>query len=277
LLLVIGTGALVFWLSCAGMSLLTALTCLGGAFVCFLALTRAVAQTGIAASGSPIIPSAFAIRALGSDFLSKSDLVALGFTWSWGSDMRTFVMASAANGERIASDMPMRGRRIYFVGMIVALAVTFVVTSVTILWLAYRRGGSNLDPWFFRWVPTMPFNYALSHMRSPSGPEPARYIATLVGMGFMGFLLLMQSLFYWWPLHPVGYLVGTTYIITWFWFSIFLAWLVKLLVQWYGGKHAEETTRDFLLGMALGQFAAGGFWIGVDFLTGHTGNQIPMV
>jgi hypothetical protein len=277
ILLVLGVGALIVWLSCAGMSVLTASVCLFGAFTCFLALTRAVAQTGIAASGSPIIPSAFAIRTLGSGLLSKPDLIALGFTWPWGSDMRTFVMASAANGVRIVSDMPVRGRRIFFVGMIVALVVTFIATSATILWLAYHRGGSNLDPWFFRWVPTMPFNYALSHMRKPSGPEPARYIATLAGMGFMAFLLFMQSVLHWWPFHPVGYLVGTTYIVTWFWFSIFLAWFVKVSVQRYGGRQSYEKTRDFLLGLALGQFAAGGFWILVDFMTGHTGNLIPMV
>ena len=69
----------------------------------------------------------------------------------------------------------------------------------------------------------------------------------------MGFLFLMQAKFYWWPFHPVGYLVGTTYIITWFWFSIFIAWLVKVLVQRYGGRQAYLHTRDFLLGMVLGR------------------------
>ena len=277
LLLITGMAVLHFWLCMAGMSALAALVCLLGAFVCFLALTRAVAQTGIAASGSPIIPCAFTIRTLGSRLLTGSDLVSLAFTWSWASDMRSFVMASAANGARIASDMPSRRRWIFCVGMLVAVIVTFASASSTVLWLAYRHGGNHLDPWFFRWAPTMPFRYVVGHIKHPSGPDVARYIATLSGMLFMGFLLLMQAKLYWWPFHPIGYLIGTTYIITWFWFSIFLAWLAKVLIQQYGGKPAYEKTRDFLLGMVLGQFAAGGFWILVDFVTGHTGNRIPMV
>jgi len=276
-LLALGSVSLIFWLNRAGMSVVTAVVCILGAFVCFLALTRAVAQTGIAACGSPIIPSVFAIRALGSGMLTKSGLVALGFTWSWGSDMRSFVMASSANSVRIVSDLPRPRRKLFFVGMMVALVVTFAAASSTVLLLAYRQGGNNLDPWFFKWVPLMPFRYVVSHIKHPSGPDTSRYVATLAGMLFMGGLLFLQAKFYWWPFHPIGYLVGTTYIVTWFWFSIFIAWLLKSTVQRYGGRPAYESTRDFLLGMILGQFAAGGAWIVIDFLTGQTGNRIPMV
>lgn len=277
ILLLLGSAFLVFWLNRAGMSVVTAVFCLFGAFVCFLALTRAVAQTGIAASGSPIIPSVFAIRALGSGLLTKSGLVALGFTWSWGSDMRSFVMASSANSVRIVSDLPRPRRGAFFLGMIIALVVTFAAASSTVLLLAYRQGGNNLDPWFFKWVPLMPFRYVVSHIKHPSGPELSRYVATVAGMFVMGGLIFMQAKFYWWPFHPVGYLVGTTYIVTWFWFSIFIAWLLKSVAQRYGGRPAYENTRDFLLGMVLGQFAAGGTWIAIDFFTGQTGNRIPMV
>ena len=41
--------------------------------------------------------------------------------------------------------------------------------------------------------------------------------------------------------------------------------------------HTGLALSDRAVLMVLGQFAAGGAWIVVDFFTGQTGNRIPMV
>ncbi|MDP6175908.1 MAG: hypothetical protein QGF09_17240, partial [Rhodospirillales bacterium] len=56
--------------------------------------------------------------------------------------------------------------------------------------------------------------------------------------------------------------------------SIFVAWLVKLVVLRYGGVLLYRRTRPFFLGMILGHCVAGGLWIAIDACTGMTSNYL---
>ena len=37
----------------------------------------------------------------------------------------------------------------------------------------------------------------------------------------------------WWPLHPIGFAISGTWLVRWIAFSVFLAWLIKVLVLRY--------------------------------------------
>jgi hypothetical protein len=58
------------------------------------------------------------------------------------------------------------------------------------------------------------------------------------------------------------------------WFSIFLAWLFKLLAMKYGGPSFFRRTRPFFLGLILGQFTIAGLWLLIDLFTGMTDNVV---
>ena len=58
------------------------------------------------------------------------------------------------------------------------------------------------------------------------------------------------------------------------WFSIFLAWLVKLMVMKYGGPSLFRRIRPFFLGFILGQYVISGIWLIIDFFTGMTDNSV---
>jgi hypothetical protein len=53
---------------------------------------------------------------------------------------------------------------------------------------------------------------------------------------------------------------------------MFLAWLIKVLVLKYGG--ARLYTRPFFIGMILGYFTPGGFYMIVDHFNDMNGNII---
>ena len=73
----------------------------------------------------------------------------------------------------------------------------------------------------------------------------------------MAALLIMRGLFYWWPLHPLGYVALS---IDGIWFSFFLGWLAKRTVLKYGGGRALPKATEFFFGLFAGQFFMAGFW-----------------
>ena len=58
------------------------------------------------------------------------------------------------------------------------------------------------------------------------------------------------------------------------WFSVFLAWLIKITVLKYGGAPLFRRSRHFFLGMIMGSVSTSGLFLVIDFLTGKVGNQV---
>jgi hypothetical protein len=56
--------------------------------------------------------------------------------------------------------------------------------------------------------------------------------------------------------------------------SIFVAWLIKVVVLRIGGIQLYSRIRPFFLGLILGQYGAGGIWLAIDGFTGATGNYL---
>lgn len=118
------------------------------------------------------------------------------------------------------------------------------------------------------------YNYVQSLMRYPTEPHLWGWINTGIGAAVMMALSLARWRCSWWPLHPLGYPIGPTWIMDHLWFTMFLAWLIKVLVLKYGGTGLYDRTRPFFLGMILGQLTPGGVFLVVDHLTGSIGNTI---
>ena len=88
----------------------------------------------------------------------------------------------------------------------------------------------------------------------------------------MGALMIAQHRFVWWPFHPLGYPVSCVF--GGMWFSVFLAMLLKSVIMKYGGPPLFRRLRPMFLGLILGEACVGGFWVGVDYVTGMEGNTL---
>lgn len=65
-------------------------------------------------------------------------------------------------------------------------------------------------------------------------------------------LAALRSLFMWFPLHPIGYVLAPSSFMKGFWFCALLAWLVRLLILRLGGaRMIREGLMPFCLGMFL--------------------------
>ena len=267
------------WLATAGMTLWAVAIYLAAMYLIFIACTRIVAEGGIAAARSPLIASDFVSSSVGNTALGPHSLTALGFTYVWAADVRTFVMASCANGLKLAEEHLQQRKRTLFWAIAVAIVVSLATSIWGVFWMAYSYGGINLNSWFFGPTggPAYPFNYISGEMNNPDGPDWVGWLSTLAGGGVMAALMIARQNFLWWPLHPLGFAVSAVSMTNHISFSVFLAWLIKSIVLKYGGPTLFQRAKPFFLGLILGQFFVAGMWLVIDYFTGMTDNNIYWV
>ena len=101
----------------------------------------------------------------------------------------------------------------------------------------------------------------------PKLPDPSSVISLGFGLVFGLFLMIMRMRFIWWPFHPAGYAVASSYGMRENVSSLFFSWLIKICVLKYGGLRLHKRAIPLFLGLILGEFAIGGAWamIGVVF------------
>ena len=266
------------WLALAGLAWWVVPIYLFAMFTLFVGITRVVAEGGIAATRAPLIASDFVTSGLGSAVLGGQTLTALSFTYVWAADIRTFVLASCANGLKLAEEYLSGSKRALFAAIMLSICISLGASIWIVLYLSYTYGGVNLEPWFFISGPQVPFKFVARELHTLDGPDLVGWISTLVGGGVMALLMIARQHLFWWPLHPLGYVVSaSTYLTNYISFSVFLAWLIKAIILKYGGPTYFRQACPFFLGLILGQFSVAGAWLVIDYFTGMTGNSIYWV
>jgi hypothetical protein len=267
------------WLWLIGMALWVVPIYLSTMFLLFLAITRVVVEGGLAVARAPLIASDFVSSGLGSAVLGPHSLTALGFTFVWAADIRTFVMASCANGLKLAEEHLPRRKRGLFWAILMAILVSIAGSIWAVLYMGYAYGGINLNGWFFGPTggPAYPFNFISGELNGPDGPDWIGWWATGAGGLAMALLMLARQRLLWWPLHPLGFAVSSISMTNYIAFSVFLAWLLKLVLLKYGGPTLFQRAKPFFLGLILGQFTCAGVWLIIDHFTGMTDNSIYWV
>jgi hypothetical protein len=269
-----GFAFMAIWLQRAGLPAWLVPLFLLAVFALFTALTRVVAEAGLAAVRAPLTPVSFLVSGVGSSAIGASGMVLLGLSFSWAVNFRTFVLASAANGLKLSDEVGMARKRPLFWAMMLALTLSLIGSIWIILRLAYTHGGINLNQWFFIGGANTPFQFVAPHITSPLEASASGWIWTGVGAGIMGLLMLARQQLLWWPVHPLGFFISTTWMAQFVWFSVFLAWLIKFVVLRYGGPRLYRVSRPFFLGLILGHFTVAGAWLVVDYFTGMTDNSL---
>ena len=241
--------------------------------VIWLSLTRLMAQAGLATIVPAIIPLGFVVSTVGVPSLGTTGLIAMGLTLIWSGDLLTYLMGPAANSVFVQNKAKVKsaaGALSLLAAVMLGLAGCIFMT----LYLTCAVGGLNLHPQYFQWFPKLPWQFAETKLQSMTGPSVTGYIWTGVGAGVMLLLTYMQRLFFWWPLHPLGFLAQGGWIVGQLWFSFFLAWLAKAVVLRYGGGRVYKRARVVFIGIIVGLLVVGGIWLIIDSITGMRGNRI---
>lgn len=277
--LAIGLAYVVAWMTRSGMDAGHACIFIVGALIAFLGLTKIICEAGLAYARTPVTPSALTHSILGPAGLGPASVVNLGMALTWSGDTRTIVMTSAATGAKMGDATGVRSRPL-FGAMLLALLVGLASSMAAVLLIGYRHGGMNLGSWQFGGMTPATGTWMIQHMRIAEGAAGGTSWWKMgflgIGAALMSLLMMCRYRFPWWPIHPAGLAVGLTHPTFHVWFSIFVAWLIKVIVLKLGGIALYRRTRPFFLGMILGAFATAGVWLVIDWLAGRQGSVFTL-
>ena len=274
--LIIGLVLMTGWLIAAGVPIWAALTFVLVAMATFLGITRILCESGLAATRAQLITPTVVRSVFGTTLMGAPGVIGvLSYGQVWMSDVRTFVMAAAANGLKLTESV--QRKWIVLIAMVLAVVLGLGVSIWSTLYYAYQTGANNANNWFFINGPRYTFDFAAHYLREPAGPDFAGMVLMVVGGIVMLGLYWIRAHVLAFPVHPMGLAVSQMMLTRHMWFSVFLVWLWKALMIRYGGPRLLQRVRPFFLGLILGQFAAIAFWLMIDLATGAEGHGLYWV
>jgi hypothetical protein len=88
-------------------------------------------------------------------------------------------------------------------------------------------------------------------------------------------LVVCYHRFYWWPIHPIGYLTAYSSSMRILWFSFFIGWLCNAVCMRYGGVILFKKLRFFFIGLIIGDLLMGGTWAIVGLFSDGSYQVLP--
>lgn len=245
----------------AGIRLWVAVAFFGLYVVYMLALTRIRSEGGVIWHFGPWRnPAELLVDAVGSRRIGPASLVPLTVLQWFNLDYRCAPMPHQLEGMHIGrrARLPLR----QFTGvMLLAMGLGIVFSLWTVLHMYYAKGAGtpNVNPWRMQ-MGLIPYRWLRGWLDNPSGADAASMGTVGLGFAAVTFLSFMHLRFVSWALHPIGYAVGTTFIIDLIWMPMFVSWALKVIVLRVGGIRAYRKALPFFIGLLLGDYVIACLW-----------------
>ncbi|OFX16309.1 MAG: hypothetical protein A2Z18_07725 [Armatimonadetes bacterium RBG_16_58_9] len=199
---------------------------------------------------------------IGQDNVGVRGLNALALFHWFNRAYRSHPMPFQLEGFKMAERTRMSYRGL-FVAMTIATVAGTVVAFWVILHIVYQKGAatSNIGPGHaIMAFGREPWVRLESLLKIPQLPDTNGATAVLVGFFVTIILNSLRLRVGWFPLHPVGYAVSSSWSMEHLWAAMFIAWIIKLLTLRYGGLKLYRCVLPFFLGVILGECAVGSLW-----------------
>jgi hypothetical protein len=272
---VAGLCAICLWGSAAGAGFSYTLVLFVLYFALHIVAVRLVCEGGMLYIQHPFRPFNMVLAATGSHALGGNRLAVLGlFDHLWMLDNRSPIMPGIMQSLRLADEGNVPRRPL--MGALAAAVLLAIVASYgSYLRLMYVQGGTKLNTWFTTYYARNLYGTWVSHLIADGEPAtPSAFITIASGAATMFGIVFMHRTYAWWPLHPIGYLMGASWPMINFWFPIFLGWLIKTAVLHFGGPKVYQKLVPGFLGLVFAEFTAAGLWVLIDLCTGMRGHEI---
>jgi hypothetical protein len=267
-------GGIALWLGAAGVSgVLIAVTLLT-LTLALVVISWVVCQAGLLFMAQPY----GSIDVLATTFGTAPFKIAPLYTlcrWEgmFFYDTREMLAPSVLMGAKCADTAGFDARKLLR-AMAASVALSFAISLVASLWLPYYNGGgySLRNDFTYKWAPQTPLGFLGGAAAVPYKGWMGNWLH-IVG-GFLGvFALLIARAQFNVGLHPIGFLCASVYSLHMLWASIFVGWVLKSLIQRYGGMKLYLGALPLFLGLILGDVVNAVVWIVIGNLT-QVGYQI---
>jgi hypothetical protein len=261
--LILGSAFLLLFARLAGMAPWLTAAFFAIFFAISLAVTRMRAEMGLPAhdlQGSG--PDAMLVNVMGSRSLGVESLSAVSMFQWFNRGYQSHVMPFQLESFKMAQSANTRNRNM-FVAMCVATVAGAMVGFWTLLSVIYATGGGTsrfAQPICPLHLGHEAWDRMAGWATSPTAPAADQGLAVLVGFAVTVVLNAMRVRLPGFPFHPVGYAVSSSWSMHVLWASMFVAWLIKLLVLRYGGLKLYRKILPIFLGLILGDCIVGCGW-----------------
>ena len=230
----------------------------------FVALTWQIINGGIPVINPSFSPQSFFLTTLGTSRLTPSTISWLFMhPTSLTSHLREFMMPNVMNGLKAADEVKIN-RRHLVLAMGLAMVLGLIVSYYSVLTVCYQHGALHLPTGgsgYLRWL-----NAVLTSSKTNTDWINTGF--TVFGSMVTLSLIFLRRVFVWWPIHPIGYTMLSSWASHKLWFSILLGYLVKYNLLKYGGLNAYRQTRPFFMGLILGEMTCAALWSAIGMITG---------
>jgi len=260
--MLLGTLVLMVFVRAMGMSWWLIVAFFAIYFAMSIAITRMRAELGPPAHDlHGAGPDAILPAIIGPARLGTPNLVALSLMFWFNRAYRCHPMPFELEGFKMAERAAMSYRRL-FGAILIAVVAGTIASFWSELHIYYQVGATSKMspvgvPYIFGMEPYRRLDWWLK-----SAPPRSGNIIWAIGVGFV-FTILLNSLrmrFSWFPFHPVGYAISSSWSMHQLWLCMFIAWLIKLLLLRYGGLKLYRSTVPLFLGVILGECVMGSLW-----------------
>lgn len=240
-------------------------------FTLAIAITRMRAELGPPAHDLHMAgPDSIIPAVLKSNQIARADLTMFSMFYGFNRAYRSHIMPIQLEGFKIAERAQGRYRPLFGAMM---LAVVF--GALCAFWAdldqTYRVGAAekvaapNVQLIFGR----EPWDRMMGWVRTPSPPQQQVNTQIAIGVGFLVTMVFnaLRLRMSWFPFHPVGYAVSSSWSLSLLWLPLMVAWVIKLVLLRYGGLRAYRQALPLFLGVILGECILGSLWtlVGITF------------
>ena len=263
---VAGMAAIVMWAVFFGMQLHTAILIVLAFFMITLVASRVICQGGLGYFTLTAAPIDGLLILFGPGIFTHVGLLIASVAQKvLFVDLRESLMPSLLHARQVHHSI--RSRRLLLAGLGITLFVAVSVSFLSMLALCYKYGIRELQ---LDWATRTTLNVYENIVSLNETPVEAGHwvkVFSLAGALVMLILVTCYHRFYWWPIHPIGYLTAYSSAMRILWFSFFVGWLCNTICMRYGGVVLFKKLRLFFIGLIIGDLFMGGTWAIIGLTT----------
>jgi hypothetical protein len=270
----IGFALIIGWYIRLGMAPLTATMVVGAFFMIMIVATRIICQGGLAYFTLTAAPTDGMIALFGTKlFAGASGLLAGMSQKVLFVDLRESLLPSLLHARQLHQGK--NPALLLFSWLAVTIVLSMTISILAMLALCYKIGIRELQlEWSIRSSTTVYENiYRLVATETYTGSWVFSFAA--IGALLMILLVSCYHRFYWWPIHPLGYLTAYSSAMRILWVSFFIGWICNALCMRYGGILFFKKLQYFFIGLIIGDFLMGGGWAIVGLFTDISYQVLP--